>query len=314
MTKACSIILTCYNKGAYIYAAVASCMMQQGVEVRVVDDGSSDISPEELERGLHCLNGCLKVIYQRNGGAAKARNRGFDHTSARLVLFMDGDDLLPEGYLEAHLAARERLLEHSCGVTYANFIRIYANGMNEPAPRYAYSSPVDYFLGRDGGPVPHSWLWPRVLLEKSGLWREDVVENDDFEFAARALAQCTAIACAEQTIAFYRILENSLSHRPPTQQTTYSLLEAAKTRERCALTVENSPRVRLAVVQWYYNLIYLPSVLRDRAAQRICWRHIRTLGGGDYDRLTGKRRLVANLFGQRVLYCLYRIYYKVRNG
>lgn len=315
MNEACSIILTCYNKSAYVYAAMDCCMRQQSVEVLVVDDGSLDGSAGEIERSLRrSFKGCARAIYQRNGGAASARNRGLDNTAAPLLLFMDGDDLLPEGYIAAHLLARETLKETKFGVTYANFCRMYAGGGTVPAPRYVYTSPVDYFLGRDGGPVIHSWLWPRVLLQESGRWREEVVENDDFEFAARVLAKSTAIACADQTVALYRMVESSLSHRPPSQQTNISILEAAKTRERSALAVEDSPRVRLAVVQWYYNLLYLPSVLRDRAAQRICWRHIRTLGGGDYERLTGKRRLVANLFGQRVLYCLYRIYYKVRNG
>ncbi len=307
MAETCSIILTCYNKGAYIYAAMACCVKQQATEVLIVDDGSSDDSAGEMEKGLRCFTGCVRVIYQRNGGAAKARNRGFDTTTAQLVLFMDGDDLLPEGYLTAHLAARKGLKELKYGITYANFSRIYANGTVEPAPRYVYKAPVDYFLGRDGGPVIHSWLWPRTLLEKSGHWREDVVENDDFEFAARAIANSSDIICAEQTVAFYRMVESSLSHRPPSRQTNVSILEAAKTRERCALSVENSPRVRLAVVQWYYNLLYLPSILRDRAVQRTCWRHIRTLGGGYYEQLAGKRKLVAKLFGQQVLYVMYTL-------
>ena len=129
MNEACSIILTCYNKSAYVYAAMDCCMRQQSVEVLVVDDGSLDGSAGEIERSLRrSFKGCARAIYQRNGGAASARNRGLDNTAAPLLLFMDGDDLLPEGYIAAHLLARETLKETKFGVTYANFSRMYAGG------------------------------------------------------------------------------------------------------------------------------------------------------------------------------------------
>jgi glycosyltransferase involved in cell wall biosynthesis len=94
-----SIIITNYNKAAYVAAAVDSALGQtwrsgpEGktrVEVIVVDDGSSDTSLAVLGH----YRSQVTLIRKKNGGQASAMNTGFAVSSGEIVLFLDSDDML----------------------------------------------------------------------------------------------------------------------------------------------------------------------------------------------------------------------------
>ena len=77
------------------------------VEVIVVDDGSPRPARDEarsvsFREPLH-----LKVIRQRNGGVAAARNRGLDEASpsVTLIAFLDSDDVWPPDHLARAIKA-----------------------------------------------------------------------------------------------------------------------------------------------------------------------------------------------------------------
>ena len=77
-------------------------------EIVVVDDGSTDDTPRILEEA----KATLPLTALRNtpsAGIAEARNRGAAAASGELLLFMDGDVLLSEEGIVAHVEAhRER--------------------------------------------------------------------------------------------------------------------------------------------------------------------------------------------------------------
>jgi glycosyltransferase involved in cell wall biosynthesis len=90
-----SVVIPSYNSACYILQAVQSVLEQtySPVEVIVVDDGSIDDTKERLL--LH--QGCIRYVYQPNGGVAKARNRGISEAQGELIAFLDADDQwLPE--------------------------------------------------------------------------------------------------------------------------------------------------------------------------------------------------------------------------
>ncbi len=85
-----SVIIPTYNRAAVLKRAIRSVLDQtfRDFELIVVDDGSTDSTPELLAR----FDGKLRPIFQENRGAAAARNTGIRHSTGELVAFLDSDD------------------------------------------------------------------------------------------------------------------------------------------------------------------------------------------------------------------------------
>lgn len=100
-----SVIIPAYNGAKELQRAVPM-LDRQGYapfEAVVVDDGSTDHTPqvlEELSQGRPWLQWCR----QENGGAGAARNRGVARSHGEFLAFLDCDDLWTEDCLEARMA------------------------------------------------------------------------------------------------------------------------------------------------------------------------------------------------------------------
>ena len=104
-----SVVLCVYNQAAYVAEAIASILGQTltDLELIVVDDGSTDSSPEVV-RGFTDPR-VRYVRNERNLGHAGSLNRGVALARGRYLAIMDSDDIsLPErlarqvDFLDAH--------------------------------------------------------------------------------------------------------------------------------------------------------------------------------------------------------------------
>lgn len=102
-TPLVSVIIPSYNYGALLPEAVTSALSQRtdglGVEVIVVDDGSTDNTPEIAET----LGTDVVYIRQKNQGLAAARNTGLRAARGDYAAFLDADDLYAEHLLAGQL-------------------------------------------------------------------------------------------------------------------------------------------------------------------------------------------------------------------
>jgi len=96
-------------------------------EVIIVDDCSSDNTFEiarrysEKETNVRCYR------LSRNGGPGIARNKGIDEAEGDFIIFLDGDDFLPDHALESlHVAA----VKHQADVITFNWA--YTDDINHP--------------------------------------------------------------------------------------------------------------------------------------------------------------------------------------
>ena len=99
------IVLPVYNVERYLDASLDSILSQETsfpFRVIAVDDGSTDSSGALLDA---CSDPRLTVIHQKNRGLAGARNAGLDVSTAPWLFFLDSDDLLAPGALEALMAS-----------------------------------------------------------------------------------------------------------------------------------------------------------------------------------------------------------------
>jgi glycosyltransferase involved in cell wall biosynthesis len=96
-----SIVIPYYNQPRFIAMTVLSARFQTypNVEV-VVDDGS----PVPAEPYLREIDG-IQLFRTDNHGCPATRNFGFIKSSGEYLIFLDGDDILLPGAIEAHLQA-----------------------------------------------------------------------------------------------------------------------------------------------------------------------------------------------------------------
>ena len=102
-----SVLIPCYNLGAYLNDAVESVLAQtcQDFEILIVDDGSTD--PETV-RLLDAYVRPRTTVYRTpNRGLAAARNLLVQHARGEYLCALDADDRLHPEYLRKTVAALE---------------------------------------------------------------------------------------------------------------------------------------------------------------------------------------------------------------
>jgi glycosyltransferase involved in cell wall biosynthesis len=99
-----SIIIPVHNGDKWIADALASCLDQRYApfEVIVIDDGSTDCTCSVVRSCIEAnADSPIEIVRTANKGASAARNRGLERATGEYVLFLDADDLLVKGALEA---------------------------------------------------------------------------------------------------------------------------------------------------------------------------------------------------------------------
>lgn len=93
-----SIVVPVYNVAAYLDRFLGSLTknLMPGIEVILVDDGSTDESGDIIDRYYSEYVEFTKVIHKANGGVSSARNAGMKHANGEYVLFLDPDDFITD--------------------------------------------------------------------------------------------------------------------------------------------------------------------------------------------------------------------------
>lgn len=103
-----SVLVNTYNHERFIAQALQSVLDQDfpadQMEIIVVDDGSTDRTPEIIQQFLPRI----RYIRKENGGQVSAFNAGVPQCRGEIVAFLDGDDWWPPQKLSVVLAAFDR--------------------------------------------------------------------------------------------------------------------------------------------------------------------------------------------------------------
>jgi len=99
-----SVVIPAYNAASHLPATLRSASAQtfRDLEIIVVDDGSDDDTSAVAEAHA-ALDHRIRIIRCANGGVARARNIGIDHSRGRFVAPLDADDLWHPRKLELQL-------------------------------------------------------------------------------------------------------------------------------------------------------------------------------------------------------------------
>ena len=117
-----TIIIPVFNTAQYLSTCLNSVISQtyQNLEIIVIDDGSTDTSPNIISEYAKKDNR-IKIITQKNQGQSTARNTGLKNARGDYVSFIDSDDKVSNTFIEQLL---QPYLNHPnvaltvCGVHY----------------------------------------------------------------------------------------------------------------------------------------------------------------------------------------------------
>lgn len=105
---AVSVLIDTYNHERYIEQAVLSAIEQEfptaEVEIVVVDDGSTDQTPEIVRK----FAPRVRLLRKTNGGQGSAFNAAIPELRGEIVSFLDGDDWFTPGKLTAVMTALKK--------------------------------------------------------------------------------------------------------------------------------------------------------------------------------------------------------------
>ena len=101
-----SVILTAHNYGRFLQASIDSVLGQSYLDVEciVVDDGSSDETPQVLAAAAEVAGAAMTAIRNPSPlGQGAASRIGFEASRGQYVVFMDADDLLEPDFVRDHI-------------------------------------------------------------------------------------------------------------------------------------------------------------------------------------------------------------------
>jgi succinoglycan biosynthesis protein ExoO len=216
---AVSVLIPAYNVASYLEKAVASALAQEvDLEVIVVDDGSTDSTPETI-RSLEADPRVRGFRLPANAGPSAARNKALDEARGEWIAFLDADDWFAPGRLAYLLKVAE-----AAGADAINDDLLLINeGADKPwTTIYEITG---WKQAEEGRPLSaaelcrHDWIiqpmFRRAWLESHKL-RFHAIRNwagEDFEFYMNAMLLGVNWVTARDARYYYRSRPGQLTGR-----------------------------------------------------------------------------------------------------
>lgn len=195
-----AVVITTYNHAAFLDDAIRSIIRQSipADEIIVVDDGSTD-HPEAVVSAYPQV----RLIRQPNQGLSAARNTGLRAAASDKIIFLDADDRLCQGAIEAGLKC---FVHHpEAGFVYGGYRYIDAGGgmTDEPRCQDVGVDPHLTFLQGNVIGMHGTVLYSRRHLLAAGGFDVTLRRCEDYDVYLR-MSRMYPVANHHQTVAEYR--------------------------------------------------------------------------------------------------------------
>jgi hypothetical protein len=204
-----STVIPVYNRASLLIDSVDSVINQtyRPIEIIIVDDGSTDETPNVMADLFRRWPDLVKVVRQANAGPGPARQLGLELARGDFVQFLDSDDLLLPEKFNYQVAAL--LANPDAQICYG---RSYEeNYLNQPLRRVGPMRQTGRFhrhlfplLLVERWWTTSSPLYRRSLLERIGPWQAWLNE-EDWEYDARAGATGASLCWVNEDVSVRRI-------------------------------------------------------------------------------------------------------------
>lgn len=223
-TDLVSVIIPCYNSEKYIRECLKSVIDQsyENIEIIIVNDGSKDNSLKEISR---IEDHRIRVINQQNLGACVARNKGIENAKGEYVIFLDSDDWLLEGAIEAQVNFSKGLPTRC--VAFGSSIEYQSEYSKRSCSTLPEKPSLKYLIRRNI--TITSSLYPLCLLKEIGGFNEKLIARQEWNLNIRLFLSGCVFINSNVTIFFQRMHDSSdrITNRKATSGSEFDSLYAA---------------------------------------------------------------------------------------
>ena len=197
-----SVVIPCYNDGAYLPETIARLKKQtyQHFEVIIVNDGSTDrltldVLNEFSEQNIH-------ILHKANGRMSSARNYGVQHAKGSLIVALDADDYFHPQFFEKAL----KVLEINPDVAVVtSFIQLFGTVKKVSKPRGGNENNFLFSNQCPACAMVRKSSWDAV-----GGYDETMIYGyEDWEFYIRVTQKGWKIHVIPEILFFYRQTKKS---------------------------------------------------------------------------------------------------------
>jgi len=210
-----SVVIPVYNSEKFLEECLDSILAQtyQNIEIIAVDDGSTDSSPDILERYSDKIN----IISQKNQGLASALNLGISKMKGNWLKWFSPDDVMCSNTIETLIDEAKNHSDNTILYSNWNIIDDTGNILREfHESNYNELSEFDFNVRLlDGQQINvNTTLIPAIFLKKYGIRELDEPVAIDYDFFLRsALLHGVKFHLISQPLVKYRIHSDQLSHK-----------------------------------------------------------------------------------------------------
>ena len=198
-----SVIVPVYNAEEYIGATLDSIINQDfnSYEIIVIDDGSTDGSPEIINEKLTKSTADYRIIRQENAGVSSARNRGMEEAIGEYLVFIDADDYVTGNHLS-------ELYNGETDFSMVQFIKKENDKLSEPHRFSTESITCEEFIKKELRMEMPFNFWQlmykaSIIKENNIRFNPDLIYGEDIDFALRALLYGDEIAISNEATYYY---------------------------------------------------------------------------------------------------------------
>lgn len=272
-----SVIMPVYNGARFLEKTLASLLAQTCAdwELIVVDDGSTDATPEILAK---YDDPRFVRIRKANGGEAHTRNVGLRHASGEFIAFLDADDL----YLPTALAEMSGFL-----ATHPEYDALFSNGYLCDENEQILSQLTDHRSGIYTGnileplvltadvlTVPVCTLTRRAVIQQHQIeFDEQLVIGPDWDFWIR-LARFARFGYLDKLTCMYRVHTTNITRTSGAHKRRKDLIYGRMKVLNAAWFTELSWPTRR---QFFYGLL-VELLAEDTAQQQQVFDHPHFMG------------------------------------
>ena len=266
-----SVIIPVYNVEKYLNKCITSVVEQtyKNLEIIIVDDGSTDQSPEICDEWKK-RDSRIQVVHSSNGGAGKARNTALDMATGDYVTFVDSDDYIaPQMY--------QVLLEQfydGIGIVECNYSMVYDDSEKFKEERKIYKIHT-YSAMQAMHENINDHIFRQLIWNK--MYRKDVIKGiyfptgnkiDDEFWTYQAIGNASKLIYINQKLYAYRQQEQSVMHLLDAKKR----LEALKAKEeRHKYICEFMPQLKVESLNnlWFTCIYQGQRVLKDKNRENL---------------------------------------------